>query len=45
MFWQRFDDSGGKGKNKKYKVEEIWDSAVYTKKSKSYLSGFYYLIL
>lgn len=31
---------------KKYKLEGIWDSVVYTKKSKSgYLPGLYYLVL
>ena len=33
------------GKSKKYKVEAIWDSAVYTAKSKSgQLPGLYYLV-
>ena len=34
------------GKNsKKYKVETIWDSAVYANKLESgYLSGLYYLV-
>lgn len=32
-------------KNKEYKLEEIWDSIVYAKKSVTYyLLGFYYLI-
>ena len=31
--------------SKKYKLEAIWDSAVYIKKSESgYLLGFYYLL-
>ena len=31
--------------NKEYKVEAIWDSAVYASKLKSgYLSSFYYLV-
>ena len=31
--------------NKKYKVEAIWDSAFYTRKSESgQLPGFYYLV-
>lgn len=35
------------GKSDKYKVEAIWDSAVYAKKSETggYLPGFYYLVL
>lgn len=33
-------------KSRKYKIEAIWDSAVYTKELKSgYLLGLYYLIL
>lgn len=33
------------GDSNKYKVEAIWDGAVYTKKSKSgYLLGLYYLV-
>ena len=32
------------GNSKEYKVETIWDSAVYARKSKGYLSGFYYLV-
>ena len=32
--------------NKKYKMEAIWESAVYANKSKSgHLSGFYYLVV
>ena len=32
-------------KSKEYEVEEIWDSVVYVKESKSgYLLGFYYLV-
>lgn len=30
--------------NGKYKVEAIWDSAVYTKKLKDYLPIIYYLV-
>ena len=31
--------------SKKYKIEVIWDNAVYTNKSKKgHLPGFYYLI-
>ena len=30
--------------NKKYKVDSIWDSAVYTKESADQLLGLYYLI-
>ena len=30
--------------SKEYKVEIIWDSAVYTKESEGYLPGFYYLL-
>ena len=33
------------GDNSEYKVEAIWDSAVYTRKSKAgHLLGLYYLI-
>ena len=33
------------GDSKEYKVEAIWDSAIYTKKSESgHLPGFYYLV-
>ena len=33
------------GKNKEYKVEEIWNSTVYAKKSVAdHLLSFYYLI-
>lgn len=33
------------GNSKEYKVETIWDSAVYTKKSElNYLLGIYYLV-
>ena len=30
--------------SKKYKVEAIWDSAVYANKAKVYLVGLYYLV-
>ena len=30
--------------SKEYKLEAIWDSTVYAKKSKSHLSGLYYLV-
>ena len=33
------------GNNKEYKVEAIWDSAVYAKESKSHLPGLYYLVI
>ena len=36
-------DTGDKN-SKEYKVEAIKDSAVYTKESKSYLPGLYYLV-
>ena len=36
-------NAGNKGSNK-YKVEAIWNSAVYAKKSKGYLPGLYYLV-
>ena len=36
-------DIGNKG-SKEYKVEAIWDSAVYTKKSEGHLPGLYYLV-
>ena len=32
------------GNSKKYKVEAIQDSTIYTNKAKSHLLGFYYLI-
>ena len=31
--------------SKKYKVEAIWNSAVYANKEESHLSGLYYLIV
>ena len=31
------------GNSKKYKVEAIWDSAIYAKESESHLPGLYYL--
>ena len=38
-------DAGDKN-SEEYKVEAIWDSAVYGNKSKSgHLPGFYYLVL
>lgn len=34
------------GNNKKYKIEVIWDSAIYMKELRSdHLPSFYYLIL
>ena len=33
------------GDSKEYKVETIWDGAVYSNKAKSHLSRLYYLIL
>ena len=33
------------GNNKEYKVDGIWDSVVYAKKSASQLPGLYYLVL
>lgn len=32
------------GDGKEYKVKTICDSAVYTRESEDYLSGFYYLV-
>ena len=32
------------GKSKEYKVEAIWNNAVYARKSKSHLPRLYYLI-
>ena len=32
------------GNSKEYKAKVIWDSAVYTNKAKSYLSGLYNLV-
>ena len=32
------------GDNKKYKIEAIKDSTVYTKKAKGHLPGLYYLV-
>lgn len=41
-----FDNSKseGDGGSKKYKVEAIWNSAVYTKETEDYLPGLYYLV-
>ena len=36
-------DVGNKG-SEKYKVEAIWDNAVYARESKSHLPGLYYLV-
>ena len=33
------------GDNKEYKVDGIWDSAVYARKSAGQLPGLYYLVL
>ena len=33
-----------KGNNKEYKIEIIWDNAVYTKKADRHLLGLYYLV-
>ena len=33
------------GNSKEYKVEAIWDSAVYVNKAESHLPGLYYLIV
>ena len=33
------------GHNKKYEVDGIWNSAVYTKKLVGQLRGLYYLVL
>ena len=33
------------GNSKEYKVETIWNSAVYANKAKSHLPGIYYLIV
>lgn len=40
-------ESNGNGNGNEYKVESIWDNAVYVKESKTrgYLSDFYYIIL
>ena len=41
----KFDNNNDNGNNsRKYKVEEIWDSVVYARKSKGHLSGLYYLV-
>ena len=35
----------GNNKSREYKVEAIWDSAVYARESESgHLPGFYYLV-
>ena len=31
--------------SKKYKIEAIWDNAVYVRKSKGHLLGFYYIVI
>ena len=36
-------DAGDKD-SEEYKMEAIWDSAVYTKESEGHLPGFYYLV-
>ena len=33
------------GNNEKYKVEVIWNSAVYANKAKDHLLGLYYLVI
>ena len=33
------------GNNKGYKVDDIWDSAIYARELAGQLSGFYYLVL
>ena len=33
------------GNNKKYKVDSIWNNAVYAKESVCQLPGLYYLVL
>lgn len=33
------------GDSKKYEVEAIYNSIIYSNKSKNHLSGFYYLVL
>lgn len=37
-----FDSNGN---NKEYKVEAIWDNAIYTKESEGHLLKLYYLVL
>ena len=32
------------GNSKEYKIEAIWDSAVYTRESENYLPELYYLV-
>ena len=32
------------GDSKEYKMEVIWDRAIYANKAKSYLPGLYYLV-
>ncbi len=34
-----------KGNSKEYKVKAICDNVVFVKKSESYISGLYYLVL
>ena len=34
----------GNTNSKKYKIEAIWDNAVYARKLEGHLPGFYYLV-
>ena len=36
--------NAGNKNSKKYKVEAIWDSAIYVREAKGYLSELYYLV-
>lgn len=40
---KEIDFNVGNNKGKKYKIEAIWDNAIYTWESMNYLSRLYYL--
>lgn len=42
-FWENYGNSNGN--DKEYKVEAIWDNAVYAKESEIYLPGIDYQVL
>ena len=41
---RQIEFDAGNNDSRDYKVETIWDSAVYAKESKDYLPGLYYLV-
>ena len=40
----KFNNNGNGNNNREYKVEAIWDSAVYARELEVYLLGLYYLV-